>query len=510
VIVHGTRAKKGGMVHVPAGGVRVLASHRKAEAREALGTQRLAVFLLNFQNDHSQPWTTDFVRAKYFTSPDSMAAYYHEQSFGKTTITGDVLGWYTLPTTNESCDPNGFASMARAAATAAGVNLSQYTQAQYVIGPGAPCGWAGLAYVPGTTSWVNGTIQLRVIAHEYGHNLGAHHASSLDCRNTDGQRVALSVNNLCGASEYGDPYDVMGIGMTNHMNNFHKGQLGWYDPASMLSVTQPGDYTLVVEDETGKYGPNYIYRVHATAATPDFQVSISPDNPNVGAGTSVFLPVRVRRRVGVTGPISVVFPNLPPGVTASPTVILPDQDRQNQAFVVLTAAADAQPGSFLMVRPVARATVDGKVIEREVQPNEVYLINGNNQRPTPRSNMVVTVGPQPDWSVTLEPSSRTMAAGGAPIEVKVHLTRKGADRDMPFAILGMPQGVQAPGSLLFKKGQTELSFTMRPSNGGIFATKTADGSPAQFLVTIVNGREGEGMQFSSPAIPITVSAGKSP
>jgi hypothetical protein len=282
------------------------------------------------------------------------------------------------------------------------------------------------------------------------------------------------------------------------------------DPRLDYTFTQPGDYTLVVEDETGKYGPNYIYRVHATAATPDFQVSISPDNPNVGAGTSVFLPVRVRRRVGVTGPISVVFPNLPPGVTASPTVILPDQDRQNQAFVVLTAAADAQPGSFLMVRPVARATVDGKVIEREVQPNEVYLINGNNQRPTPRSNMVVTVGPQPDWSVTLEPSSRTMAAGGAPIEVKVHLTRKGADRDMPFAILGMPQGVQAPGSLLFKKGQTELSFTMRPSNGGIFATKTADGSPAQFLVTIVNGREGEGMQFSSPAIPITVSAGKSP
>ena len=232
------------MVHVPAGGVRVLATHRKAEAREALGTQRLAVFLLNFQNDRSQPWTTDFVRAKYFTSPDSMAAYYHEQSFGKTTITGDVLGWYTLPTTNESCDPNGFTTMANAMARAAGVNLSQYTQYQYVIGPGAPCGWAGLAYVPGTVSWVNGTIQLRVISHEYGHNLGVHHASSLDCRNPAGQRVALSVNNLCGASEYGDPYDVMGIGQTNHMNNFHKGQLEWFAPGNMLTVTQPGTYSL--------------------------------------------------------------------------------------------------------------------------------------------------------------------------------------------------------------------------------------------------------------------------
>ena len=247
VVVRGKRT--GGMVHVLAGGVRVLSSHGKTAARAyAVGPQRLAVFLLNFTNNTSQPWTTDFVRQKYFTSPDSMAAYYREQSFGKTTITGDVLGWYTLPTTNESCDPNGFTTMANAAARAAGVNLSQYTQYQYVIGPGAPCGWSGLAYVPGTISWVNGTIQLRVIAHEYGHNLGVHHASSLDCRNSTGQRVALSVNNLCGASEYGDPYDVMGIGMTNHMNNFHKAQLGWYDGGNMITVTQPGNYTLVPQE----------------------------------------------------------------------------------------------------------------------------------------------------------------------------------------------------------------------------------------------------------------------
>ena len=251
VVVHGTR--KGGVVQVSAGAVRVLSSgHTHAAQASAVGQQRLAVFLLNFTNDASQPWTTEFVRQKYFTSPDSMAAYYKEQSFGKTTIVGDVLGWYTLPTTNELCDPNGFTTMANAAARAAGVNLSQYTQYQYVIGPGAPCGWAGLAYVPGTTSWVNGTIGLRVIAHEYGHNLGVHHASSLDCRDQNGQRVALSVNNLCGASEYGDPYDVMGTGMTNHMNNFHKGQLGWYDAGNMLTVTQPGNYTLApVEGQNG-------------------------------------------------------------------------------------------------------------------------------------------------------------------------------------------------------------------------------------------------------------------
>src|SRR5262249_31476930 len=132
VRVHGTRTR--GAVHVPYDGVRVLSPRSKTAARStSVGPQRPARFLLKFPNDTSQQWTPDFVRAKYFTSPDSMAAYYKEQSFGKVTITGDVLGWYTLPTTNESCDPNGFTQMANDMARAAGVNLNQYTQFQYVI-----------------------------------------------------------------------------------------------------------------------------------------------------------------------------------------------------------------------------------------------------------------------------------------------------------------------------------------------------------------------------------------
>ena len=244
VVVHGTRTGK--TVHVPYGGVRVVTEARKLASHEnASGTQKLAVFLLNFQNDTRQPWTVDFVRQKYFTAPDSMAAYYKEQSFGKVTITGDVLGWYTLPTSSaNNCDPNGWAVMAQNAAITAGVDLNQYTQYQYVFGPGAPCGWAGLAYVPGTTSWINGTINLRVISHEYGHNLGVHHASSMSCRDTNGNPVALAVNNLCGISEYGDPFDPMGVGDTPHMNNFHKAQYGWFGPGNMVTATSNGTFTL--------------------------------------------------------------------------------------------------------------------------------------------------------------------------------------------------------------------------------------------------------------------------
>lgn len=278
------------------------------------------------------------------------------------------------------------------------------------------------------------------------------------------------------------------------------------DPRIDYNFTKAGEYTLVVEDESGKYGPSSVYRIHATAATPDFQASISPDAPNVGPGSSVLLPIRIRRRVGVEGPITIVFPELPKGVTASPTAIQPDQ---NQEFVVLTAAPDAPVGSYRIVRPIARMVVGGKTIEREITPNEVYLIN-NNQQPVPRRTMVVTVAGAPDWSATVEPPSAPVSRDSGPVEVKVKLNRNGSNRDMPFAIVGVPQGIQAPRSLLFRKGQSEMTFTLRATNGGIFRSRKDSPATLQFLLTVVNGREGEGMQFCSPPVPITVKLSSGP
>ena len=79
-----------------------------------------------------------------------------------------------------------------------GVNLNSYDHRVYYIPANTPgCGWAGLAYVGGSISWMkhrNPTL----FAHEIGHNLGLHHAS-LD-RNNDGQ----------SESEYGDHSAIMG------------------------------------------------------------------------------------------------------------------------------------------------------------------------------------------------------------------------------------------------------------------------------------------------------------
>lgn len=281
----------------------------------------------------------------------------------------------------------------------------------------------------------------------------------------------------------------------------NNGTAGSPDARIDYNFTREGEYTLLVQNDANQFSPAHVYRLRATASAPDFQVAISPDNPNLGPGSSLYMPIRILKRVGITGNIELSFPKLPEGVTATATTIRPDQ---NQAFVVLTAGPNAKPGSYSLADVVARTTVNGTTLERPVLPYEVYLIN-NNQQLTPRGNLVVTVGPEAGWSAAVEPGAMQMAADGSPIEVKVRLNRTAADRDMPFAIVGVPQGIQAPGSLLFRKGQNEMTFTMRPSMQGVLTPRREGPSSLTFYLAVVNGREGEGMQMSSPPVPVTVT-----
>ena len=278
---------------------------------------------------------------------------------------------------------------------------------------------------------------------------------------------------------------------------------GARDPRIDYTFSQPGEYTLEVTDENGKASPAHVYRISAGPSAPDFLVTASPDNPNLGPGSSVFVQVKVQRQVGITGDIQVTFPNLPPGVTASPVII---PRGQSDAFAVISAAADTKPGTFAVLHPVASASVDGKILTREVLPYETYRIN-NNAQIAYRKNLVVTVGPELGWKVSVTPSTMQMTPGGRAVDVTVKLDRNGIESDLPFAIVGLPQGVQAPRNILFKRGQTELTFTLTPSNTGIFAPQKAGDPvmPSRFMFTLVNGREGEGMQMCSPTVTVQIA-----
>ena len=135
---------------------------------------------------------------------------------------------------------------AQNAAIADGFLESNYTNIIFAWPYTNSCLWEGSSNLGGSYVYINGSFELKVIAHELGHNFTLHHANSYDCINADGKRVPIS--NTCTANEYGDPFDMMDgnpFRSTNHFNVFNKGRLNWFNIQNTQDVNQGGIYTIV-------------------------------------------------------------------------------------------------------------------------------------------------------------------------------------------------------------------------------------------------------------------------
>src|SRR5207245_9030044 len=144
------------------------------------GAQSTLVILVNFQDDAIQPYAVTDVQNAFFTAGNS---FIMENSYQQTSLTGDVVGWYTIPLSVTTCDTSQIATYAESAATAAGVNLSTYTRYVFFYPQDNACGFSGASQVGGnpSQSWINGTIAPYVINHELGHAFGLWHAHLFDC-----------------------------------------------------------------------------------------------------------------------------------------------------------------------------------------------------------------------------------------------------------------------------------------------------------------------------------------
>ncbi|MFC5578013.1 Calx-beta domain-containing protein [Lysobacter niabensis] len=203
-----------------------------------LGEQSIAVLLVNFSDDTSQPKTIAEAQTLVFGDTSN---HYLESSFGQTWFKGQTFGWYTIAMSKATCDANQLASLADAQATQAGVNLAAYQRRVYMF-PANSCQWAGLGTLGGTNSqaWVNGTMTMQVVGHELGHNYGLDHAHSLDCdTGVYGQN--------CTRYSYGDAADLMGNNRTGQFNPFQKERLGWLNDGispPITTVATSGRYSI--------------------------------------------------------------------------------------------------------------------------------------------------------------------------------------------------------------------------------------------------------------------------
>jgi hypothetical protein len=211
----------------------------------------VAVVLFTFADAPTVlPASPATVRSVVFDGATSVNAYYQDVSYGQLSLQGAVFGPYTIPSSNIGCDWRTWGTQAREAAIGAGAALSSYQYTVYAF-PSAPaCGWAGLAYMPGSEAWINNAMNLRVVAHELGHNFGTHHASTIACGT-----VVLAASG-CTTSEYGDPFTVMGSATQRLHTAYARAEYGYL--ADTQTVSASGAFTLAPADFAGGTQPRQL------------------------------------------------------------------------------------------------------------------------------------------------------------------------------------------------------------------------------------------------------------
>jgi hypothetical protein len=261
----------------------------------------------------------------------------------------------------------------------------------------------------------------------------------------------------------------------------------------------PGEYLIEVADADNNAGPGFAYYLEALDGAVDFALQATPDNLNLAAGATAALLVRATRRQGVRGPIALFVRNLPAGVTASPAVIPPDDDK---AVITLSTA----PGAAAELRVVA---VDGQVSEgdqtvvRRAQPIELYRINNNDRpRPLSRSSLVAAVAASPpDFTLALAADTLTLAPGEeARVTIKVvrNADFKGA---VALSVPALPPGITLRGETInVAAGESEATLTLRAASDARFLRERPlpDLPPMRIVVT---GTAGD-VTYSSPPIAI--------
>ena len=212
-----------------------------APVANTFGEQRTLVILVNFQDDPVEPYTPQFAHDIII---GETSAFFLENSFGQTWLSGDVTGWYTIPVDSTVCDVQVTEDHALQAASNAGFDLVNYSRL-VVAFPQNACGFWGSATVGGKPSraTLNGDLELELTGHELGHNLGLQHSHSLVC--DDGSSVGPGSADVgtnpwpnCLRLEYGDGVDIMGASPSTHFSAYQKERLGWLGYGNSPAITR--------------------------------------------------------------------------------------------------------------------------------------------------------------------------------------------------------------------------------------------------------------------------------
>ena len=222
------------------------------------GAQSTLVVMLNFTDKAIECSAADLQGRLFGASGATLDQGYRQSSNNLVSFSGQVIGPFNVNySSTGSCDYNGWAAAANAAAQAAGFSPSNYKRVSYTMPRNANCGWTGLGALGGsqaTPTWVQQCTSTGLFSHEIGHNLNFHHAAT-------------------PGTEYGDGSDPMGGAKLVQSNAANRVMAGWTAGSQLQDVSSGGSYVVSALESTAPTSPQ-VLRLRKADTNESYYVSL--------------------------------------------------------------------------------------------------------------------------------------------------------------------------------------------------------------------------------------------
>lgn len=282
----------------------------------------------------------------------------------------------------------------------------------------------------------------------------------------------------CYARRIRSPLDsVMHVALRNGKYLQGADDSGGPDSGFRFTAPEDAEYVVWVHDHLNKGGPDYAYRIEATAPEPKLTLSTPAERFRLGTGVMAIAVPKGNRQVILInasradwgGDLKLDFENLPPGVTATADLLAANQ---GTLPVLFEAAADAAPAGTLAKPKGTPVDANLKLAAHTFASQNDLVLGANNVTVWERTvdTLAVAVTEEAPFSIEVVEPKVPLVRGGV-MNLKVRAKRKeGFTAPIAVNFPWLPPGVSASGGVAIAEKADEAVIPMNASDNAELKT----------------------------------------